>query len=103
MNFRANPDYVALLPAGGLCARIGENGFAGPNGGDGYHDGDIGGGQYLNACVWYETLTGESCVGKTFKVKTYHNDKDAAYAPYYELSAELVDALQKVAHATVNK
>ena len=102
-SFRANPDYVALLPAGGLCARIGEDNFAGKDGGDGYHDGDIGGGQYLNACVWYETLTGESCVGKTFEVKTFHNDKDAAYAPYYELSAELVDALQKVAHATVNK
>lgn len=102
-TIRTTPEYAAMLPTGGLCARIGENNFAGTDGGDGYHDGDIGGGQYLNACVWYETLTGESCVGKTFKVKTYHNDKDVAYAPYYELSAELVDALQKVAHATVNK
>ena len=102
-TIRTTPEYAAMLTTGGLCARIGENNFAGTDGGDGYHDGDIGGGQYLNACVWYETLTGESCVGKTFKVKTYHNDKDVAYAPYYELSAELVDALQKVAHATVNK
>ncbi|MBO5867984.1 MAG: DUF4886 domain-containing protein, partial [Oscillospiraceae bacterium] len=37
-----------------LCARLGNNG----NLGDKSHDGDIGGGQFLNACVIFEILTG---------------------------------------------
>ena len=46
-----------------LCARLGK----GTNHeGDYYHEGDIGGGQYLNACVWFEMITGESCVGNTY-------------------------------------
>ena len=99
---RANEELVAMLPYGGLCARKGENSFGDKreNAGDGYHDGDIGGGQYLNACVWYETLTGNSCVGKTFELKTYNNDKNsAAYAPYYELNADFVALLQEAAHS----
>lgn len=42
-----------------LCARLGKkSGDAGSveDDGDNYHDGDIGGGQFLNACVWYEYL-----------------------------------------------
>jgi len=94
VNFRANEEYAALLPDGGLCARNGEDGFAGTNGGDGYHDGDIGGGQFLNACVWYETLIEDGdCTTKDFRA-----DKLG-----YTLSAELVKALQNTAHATVNK
>ena len=99
---RANEELVAMLPYGGLCARIGENSFGDKraNAGDGYHDGDIGGGQYLNACVWYETLTGNSCLGKTFQCKTYNdNSKSAAYAPYYELDAAFVALLQEAAHS----
>ena len=57
--------------------------------GDGYHDGDIGGGQYLNACVWFETLTGKSCVGN-------------AYRPAdYDLSEEKIAVLQQSAHEAV--
>jgi hypothetical protein len=37
------------------------------------HDGDVGGGQYLNACVWYEVLFGESCVGNTFRPNYKYN------------------------------
>ena len=99
---RANEELVAMLPYGGLCARKGENSFGDKreDAGDGYHDGDIGGGQYLNACVWYETLTGNSCVGKTFEMKTYNNDKNsAAYAPKYELNADFVALLQEAAHS----
>ena len=67
-----------------LCARLSVN-----NGeGDYYHDGDIGGGQYLNACVWFETLTGQSCIGNTFR-------------PDYELSEDLIAVLQQAAHKTV--
>lgn len=64
-----------------LCGRDG-----GP--GDFYHDGDTGGGQYLNACVWFEVLTGKSCVGNTFR-------------PSYNLSEEKIAALQQAAHQAV--
>lgn len=67
-----------------MCARLSVN-----NGeGDYYHDGDIGGGQYLNACVWFETLTGQSCIGNTFR-------------PDYGLSEELIAVLQQAAHQAV--
>ena len=56
--------------------------------GDYYHDGDIGGGQYLNACVWYEVLMGKSCVGNTWR-------------PPYELSEEKIAILQAAAHEAV--
>lgn len=35
------------------------------------HDGDGAGGQYLNACVWLEMLTGESCIGNTWRPSDY--------------------------------
>ena len=67
-----------------MCARLSVN-----NGeGDYYHDGDIGGGQYLNACVWFEILTGQSCVGNT-------------YRPDYELSEDLIEKFQNAAHQAV--
>lgn len=69
---------------GTLCYRLSKN-----NGlGDFYHDGDIGGGQYLNACVWFETLTGQSCIGNTWR-------------PDYELSEEKIALLQQAAHQAV--
>ena len=73
-------------PAAGdnLTARLGVGG----NLGDYYHDGDIGGGQYLTACVWYEVLTGNSCIGNTWR-------------PDYELSEERIEALQQAAHEAV--
>lgn len=67
-----------------LCARLAkDNGL-----GDFYHDGDIGGGQYLNACVWFEVLTGQSCVGNAFR-------------PDYELSEDLITTFQNAAHQAV--
>lgn len=67
-----------------MCARLAIN-----NGeGDYYHDGDIGGGQYLNACVWFEILTGQSCVGNTFR-------------PTYQLSEDLIEKFQNAAHQAV--
>ena len=69
---------------GTLCYRLSTN-----NGmGDYYHDGDIGGGQYLNACVWFETLTGQSCIGNTWR-------------PDYDLSEEKIAVLQQAAHQAV--
>ena len=49
--------------------------------GDGSHDGDLGGGQYLNACVWYEVITGKSCISNP-------------YRPAYQISAALSDELE---------
>ena len=74
-----------------LCARLAIN-----NGeGDYYHDGDIGGGQYLNACVWFETLTGQSCIGNTFRPTYTQNGQE------YTLSEELIAVLQQAAHDAV--
>ena len=66
-----------------LCSRIGVTGDYG-------HDGDVGGGQYLNACVWFETLLGESCIGNTFR-------------PSYGLSEDMIAMLQKAAHDAVEQ
>ncbi len=69
-----------------LCARLAVN-----NGeGDYYHDGDIGGGQYLNACVWFEAITGESCIGNT-------------YRPDYTLDESLIPTLQEAAHKAIQQ
>ena len=54
-----------------------------------FHDGDVGGGQYLNACVWFEVLTGKSCVGNTWRPADY------------KLAEEKVVALQQAAHEAV--
>ena len=68
-----------------LCARLGKGK---DNEGDFYHDGDIGGGQYLNACVWFEVLTRKSCLGNEWR-------------PPYELAEEKILALQEAAHRAV--
>jgi len=76
-----------------LCSRIGKNGFK-----DDYtHDGDIGGGQYLNACVWFEILTGKSCVGNPFRPKYLYQGKDVS------LSEEKIQILQNAAHEAVSE
>ena len=67
-----------------LCEGTDKNNGAG----DHYHDGNTGGGQYLNACVWFEVLTGKSCIGNTWK-------------PSYDLSYEKMAALQQAAHSAV--
>ncbi len=64
-----------------LCERTNKN--------DHYHDGDVGGGQYLNACVWLETITGKSCIGNTWRPKNY------------TLAEEKIPLLQKAAHDAV--
>ena len=65
-----------------MCCRLGyDSNVSGVmHGGDGNHDGDIGGGQYLNACVWFEVITGQSCVGNTYK-------------PNYKTSSTIGDTL----------
>ena len=68
-----------------LCNRVNASGADNT---DNHHDGNVGGGQYLNACVWFETLTGKSCVGN-------------AYRPDYNLSEEKIVVLQQSAHEAV--
>ncbi len=76
-----------------MCARVGTNG----NLGDYYHDGDIGGGQYLNACVWFEVLMGKSCIGNTFRPEY----KDTKTGEVYTLSEDMIAGIQEAAHAAV--
>ena len=87
-----------LLPYGGLCARLDVNKFGDmrPHSGDGYHDGDIGGGQLLNAYVWYMTITGDTDL------------TDNAYAPVYKyvtldypLSEDFINMLKSAAMIAV--
>jgi hypothetical protein len=76
-----------------LCARLGK----GENHeGDYYHAGDIGGGQYLTACVWFETLTGLNPIGNPYRpVYTYNG-------VVYELNEGITyEALQEFAHQAV--
>ena len=85
-----------LLPYGGLCARLKINKFGDmrQHAGDGYHDGDIGGAQLLNAYVWYMTITGDTDLS------------DSTYAPVYKynnveypLSAEMIQMLKTAAES----
>ena len=59
------------------------------------HDGDVGGGQYLNACVWYEVLTGKSVVGHTWRPEYIFQGEDLS------LSEDMISLLQNAAHTAV--
>ena len=67
-----------------LCERMGVN----EGKGDYYHDGDTGGGQYLNACVWFERVLGQNCIGNTWR-------------PEYALPEAKLLAIQQCAHKAV--
>jgi len=74
-----------------------------PNYDDGAHDGCVGGGQYLNACVWFEMLTGQSCVGNPFRPRYAYKDIYNSNAQVLELSPseEKLALLQNAAHQAV--
>ena len=83
-----------LLPYGGLCARLNIQTFGDKSmhSGDGYHDGDIGGAQLLNAYVWYMTLTGNTDLSASRYAPVYkYNGQE------YPLSAEMIDMLKTAA------
>ena len=86
-----------VLPYGGLCARLGKNSFGDGRGhsGDGYHDGDIGGGQLLNAYVWYMTITGDTDLSDSTYKPLYHAN--------YPLSDEFVAVLKEAAESVFAK
>lgn len=83
----ASENNVPLVPAGDAwhIART-EYGYHDMTKDDLYHDGEEGGGQYLNACVWFEALTGQSCIGNEWR------------PPYYEIPEEKLLQLQEIAH-----
>jgi len=87
----AEESGVDVIPSGQAWAIARANPKVGDNmcKSDMLHDGDVGGGQYLNACVWFEVLTGKSCIGNTWRPDTYR------------LSEEKVVELQKAAHQAV--
>jgi hypothetical protein len=58
--------------------------------GDYLHDGDVGGGQYLNACIFYEMLIKKSCVGHSWR-------------PDYNLPEDRISLLQQTAHLVVSE
>jgi len=103
---RATEGIEELLPFGGLCARLGYSsygdnleGYEGEtaNSGDGYHEGDIGGAQLLNAYTWYGTLTGNDCRETTYR-PSYTRD-----GVTYTLSEELVKILQDASYSVVSQ
>ena len=59
------------------------------------HDGDVGGGQYLNACVAFEVLMGKSCLENTFRPKYEFEREDLS------LSEEKIALLKNAAHQAV--
>ena len=92
-----------------LCARLGKKwaNDAPDNSGDGYHDGDWGGGQYLNACVWYEYLFGLDVRENTF-VPTYDGpglgslNKNGTGAYELQIVHTLLQEAAHTAFSTVN-
>ena len=76
-----------------LCARLGNNG----NLGDGTHDGDIGGGQFLNACVIFEILTGLDCRDVDYRPEYTYSGKT------YTLDDTLLSAVREAAHKAVTE
>ena len=83
-----------VLPYGGLCARLGQTKFGDhrEHAGDGYHDGDIGGAQLLNAYVWYMTITGDRDLSDSTYEPTYTRD-----GMTYTLTKEHIAMLKEAA------
>lgn len=61
------------------------------------HDGDIGGGSYLNGCVWFEMLTHKSVLDIPDTSPVYVDGAGKTYT----LTQEQMDKLQEAAHQTV--
>lgn len=74
-----------------------------PNHDDLAHDGCVGGGQYLNACVWFEILTRQSCVGNPFRPTYVYKDiyNSNSKPMDLSLSEDKIALLQNAAHQAV--
>jgi len=88
----AQENDVPMVPCGGAW-KIARNEYdlGEMTRGDLYHDGTTGGGQYLNACVWFECLTGQSCVGNIWRPTDYVLDE------------QRVKTMQEIAHRAVEE
>lgn len=97
-----------------LCCRLGKTSADGvDHAGDGYHDGDIGGGQLLNACVWFEIITGKSVIGNsyipeyattaTLDAALFDNLNVVKTDKGYALSSDFVAQIQQAAHKAVQE
>ena len=85
-----------VLPYGGLCARLNKNSFGDgrENAGDGYHDGDIGGAQLLNAYVWFMTISGVRDLSYSTYKPVYKNN-----GIEYPLSDAQIEVLKQAAQS----
>lgn len=61
------------------------------------HDGNIGGGQYLNASVWFEMITHKSVVGNSYVPEYYAEETNKTYT----FTPEQIAKLQNAAHQAV--
>ncbi len=80
-----------LIPAGLAFKIARDKGSGDLSRGDGCHDGEEAGGQFLNACVWYECITGEECRDNPWRPKRY------------TLSDKRAKMLMRAAHQAVER
>ena len=59
------------------------------------HDGNVGGGQYLNGCVWFEMITHKSVIGNSFRPHYDYQGLDM------HLNEKKIEMLQNAAHQAV--
>jgi len=88
----ATDNNISMIPCGGAW-KIARNEYelGEMTRGDTVHDGLENGGQYMNACVWFECLTGKSCIGNTYRPTEYTLDN----------TNSRIQTLQQIAHRAV--
>jgi len=87
----ATDNGVDMIPCGGAWYIARRDYDLGDMYRDTLHDGYANGGQYMNACVWFECLTGQSCVGNTYRPTEYTLDD----------TNSRIQTLQTIAHQAV--
>ena len=85
-----------------LCNKSGTDLAADTKVGDNYHDGDIGGGQLLNAYGFYEIITGLDCRDNTY-LPPYANTMliNSEFNPELQTTTDVINALKEAAHSAV--
>lgn len=83
-----------------LCDKTGSDLAADTHKSDCYHDGDEGGGQFLNACGWYEVITGLDCRDNTY-VPSYEFLVNTGFNEELTTQEDVIAALKEAAHTAV--
>jgi hypothetical protein len=99
--FYAPTEEEGMLPHRTLHTRIGKANYTDypfVYNHDLSHDGDIGGGQYLNACVYFEVLTHKSVLNNTYVPSYLHETAGIQFT----FTKERIAALQNAAHQAVS-